>query len=181
MIGLALLSGCKDKDSTSNKSGAAANATSSNAAADPTSISGEGDAEAVKAMNEELAKRWTKTQDGWVSEYPSKTYIATGERAGPESFYRQIKELKFQVQPDEISEADKLNGFQFQGTCQFNPSSVRTYNDPNAFGPPRWSDWHTVQGTVHIDKRKGQWLFSGIQGYLVNGTKPDAGTLSKLK
>src|SRR5258708_10550705 len=141
---------------------------------------GRGAREAVKALCEELSRHWLMPPDGWVSEYPAKTYIASGQRAGPESFYRQIKELKFYIQPGQISESDKLNAIQFTGTCEFTNSPARVYGDPNAFGPPKWSDWKPSSETVRIEKRNGKWSFASVLGYLTTGTKPADGTISRV-
>ena len=161
--------------------GDTANPDSSVAAKDAGSISGQGDGEAVAFLRQELEKRWLKTPDGWLSEYPAKTYIATGQRAGPESFYRQIKELKFDVEPDDLTESDKLNGIQFRGECRFSHAPKRIYGDPNAFGPLRWSDWTPSNESVRVQKRNGQWSASDGLGYLMSGTKPGEGAVSQLR
>ncbi len=170
----AILGGCSRKDSDgAGGSSAAAN--------DPTVISGKGDAQAVKALAEELAQRWVRAPEGWVSMYPSQTYLATGKRAGPDSFYREMKELKFEVEAGPLSESDKLNGIQYRGTATFSQTPARIYGDPNAFGPAKWSEWKGSFETVSMQKINGRWGFGNAMGYMVTGEKPGAAELGKIK
>src|SRR5947207_14653854 len=78
----------KSSDTASSGSASASGAaTGSGSGVD--APAGQGDSEAVKAVCDELAKHWVKTGDGWVSEFPSQVSLATGKRAGPESYSRQ--------------------------------------------------------------------------------------------
>jgi hypothetical protein len=179
-----MFSACSKSSDTSGSSstGGPPSASAANAAGDGTSaIAGQGDADAVKAVSDELANHWLKTGDGWISEFPSQTYIATGKRASAESYYRQIKALKFYVDPGELSDSDKLNGVQFAGLCQFDHAPVRTFGDPNAFGPKRWSDWHESDESIRVQKKNGQWSFAGNLGYILEGAKPSADIAAQLK
>jgi hypothetical protein len=182
--------GCKEKESASKSSdnssssgGGSPSAGSGSAAAlSADGIAGQGDKEAVQAVCDELAKHWVKTPDGWVSEFPSQVSIATGKRAGPESYYRQIKALKFTLEAGEVSASDKLNGLSYRGTGQFETAPVRLYNDPNAFGQPRWSEWHDSNESVFVEKKNGKWNIAGTAGgWMVSGEKPSAAALAKIK
>ena len=170
-----VVGGCSKKESEGGSG------SSAGAASDPAVISGKGDAEAVKALGDELAKRWLRTADGWISEYPAQTYLATGKRAGPDSFYREIKELKFVLEASGISESDKLNGVQFRGSATFTQAPTRVYGDPNAFGPKKWSEWKGSFETVNVQKVNGRWSFGSNLGYIVEGEKPAAATVAGLK
>src|SRR5687767_3547001 len=88
LAGLAL-GGCEGDDSETGDGSSGGSGSSASSGG----IAGHGHGDAVKYLRDELDKRWLKSANGWISEYPSKTFIATGERAGPESFYREIKEL----------------------------------------------------------------------------------------
>jgi hypothetical protein len=186
-VGIALLLlfavGCGKKDASGSDAKTSASPAANAGAAASSSDSGAGqeNPEAVAALNEELARRWLRTPDGWISEYPAKTNVFTGERSGPESYYRQIKELKFNVEPNELSDSDKLNGVQFMGLCKFTEAPMRIYGDPNAFGPPHWSEWTPGTEIVRIEKKGGHWLFAGVMGYVVSGTKPNAATVAQLR
>jgi hypothetical protein len=182
--------GCKEKESGSQSSGSSSSTSGGSSGASSGSgavttadgISGQGDKEAVQAVCDELAKHWVKTPDGWVSEFPSQVSLATGKRAGPESYYRQIKALKFTLESGEVSESDKLNGVSYRGTGQFDTAPVRLFNDPNAFNQPRWSPWHDSNESVFVEKRNGKWNIAGTAGgWMVAGEKPSAAALAKIK
>lgn len=142
-----------------------------------------GDAEAVTAVRNELLQRWVQTSDGWISEFPSQVSLMTGKRAGPESYYRELKSLDFEVQPRDVSDADKLNGLTYRGYVEMKSSPMRLFNDPNSFTPKQWSPWKQSEPAVSsfgVRKVKGQWAVYG-DGYPIMGAKPASGTLGQLK
>lgn len=181
-VGLLLPAGC-NKDSTSNghSAGQTSTASASNAAAE--SISGAGDAEAIAAVRNELMKRWVQTSDGWISEFPSHVSPFTGQRSDAESYYRELKSLDFEVQPRDVSDADKLNGLTYRGYVELKSSPMRLFNDPNSFSQRQWSAWKQSEPAVSsfgVRKVKGQWAVYG-DGYPIMGAKPASGTLGQLK
>jgi hypothetical protein len=170
-LGLVVGIGCSDGESSSGETGSGSGDASAS----------KGDPEAVKAVSEELAKHWAKSPNGWTSEYPTKVRLGTGERAGPESFYREVKDLTFNVDSETLSESDKLNGVSFRGECDFNSIPYRIYGDPASFGPPAWSNWQASWETLRIEKRNGKWIMGGNMNSWVNGTKPSPETVAGLK
>ena len=177
-----LLTGCgKETQSNSQSSAHSNDATASKAGSN--SISGTGDADAVTAVRNELMKRWVQTSDGWVSEFPSQVTLMTHERAGPESYYRQLKSLDFEVQPRDVSDADKLNGLTYRGYVELKSAPMRVFNDPNSFSSKQWSPWRQSEpagSSFGIRKVNGQWAVYG-DGYPIMGAKPASGTLGQLK
>lgn len=142
-----------------------------------------GDAEAVAAVRSEMMKRWVQTADGWISEFPSQVSLMTGQRAGPESYYRELKSLDFEVQTRDVSDADKLNGLTYRGYVELKSSPMRLFNDPNSFTPKQWSAWKQSEPAVSsfgVRKVKGRWAVYG-DGYPIMGAKPTSGTLGQLK
>ena len=128
-------------------------------------------------------KRWMATPDGLVSEFPSHVFLATGKRSDAESYYRQIKELKYEIETLEISDSDKLNGVQFRGYCHLKSSPMRLYNDPNSFGGKTWSQWKQsdeATAIAAIIKKNGKWDFP-TDSFLVTGAKPSESTVAQLK
>jgi hypothetical protein len=185
ILGWSLLAGCGKKDSGgSSTGGSSANGPSGEASAGaPGTIGGTGDPDAVNAANAEIAKHWVSTPDGWISEFPSHVYIATGKRSDAESYYRQLKELKYDIQPGELSDADKLNGLQFYGRCVNRASPMRVFNDPNEFIGKKWTEWkQSGEGMAAfvVQKKNGQWICDG-DSYFVTGTKPSDSTVGQLK
>ena len=177
-----LLAGCgKDSASDSHSSSQSSSDSASNAGTE--SISGAGDAEAVAAVRNELMKRWVQTSDGWISEFPSHVSPFTGQRSDAESYYRELKSLDFEVQPRDVSDADKLNGLTYRGYVELKSSPMRLFNDPNSFSTKRWSAWKQSEPAVSsfgVRKVKGQWAVYG-DGYPIMGAKPASGTLGQLK
>lgn len=182
VTGLLLLAGC-GKDSTSDSHSSSQSSSGSASKAGNEAISGIGDAEAVAAVRSEMMKRWVQTSDGWISEFPSHVSPFNGQRADAESYYRQLKSLDFEVQPRDVSDADKLNGLTYRGYVELKSSPMRLFNDPNSFTPKQWSAWKQSEPAVSsfgVRKVKGQWAVYG-DGYPIMGAKPGAATLGQLK
>jgi hypothetical protein len=182
VTGLILVAGC-NKDSASDSRSSSQSSGGSASKAGDEAISGMGDAEAVAVVRSEMMKRWVQTSDGWISEFPSQVSLMTGQRAGPESYYRELKSLDFEVQPQDVSDADKLNGLTYRGYVELKSSPMRFFNDPNSFSPRQWSAWKQSEPAVSsfgVRKVKGQWAVYG-DGYPIIGAKPASGTLGQLK
>lgn len=181
-VGLLLIAGC-NKDSASDSHSSAQSGSASASKGGNEAIPGTGDVDAVTAVRNELMKRWVQTPDGWVSEFPSQVTYLTQQRASAESYYRQRKSLEFEVQPQEVSDADKLNGLEYRGYVELKSTPMRLYNDPNSFKPKQWSPWNQSEpagSTFGIRKVKGQWAAYG-DGYPIMGTKPSSATLGQIK
>lgn len=165
IIGLAsliTLTGCSDEDSGSDGSSAAS------------SVVGTGDPDALNAIRAELDKHWLKTSDGWVSQYPARETNA----------YRQVKEFKFEINSGELSDADKLNKFEFAGSCM--PEvTIREYGFYERFGTvanTQWSPWKEEFLRIQVSKNDGQWsVKTGIDDWLLTGTKPDPSAVPTMK
>jgi len=182
VTGLLLLAGC-GKDSASDSHSSSQSSSGSASKVGNEAIAGMGDAEAVAAVRSEMMKRWVQTPDGWISEFPSQVSLMTGQRAGPESYYRELKSLDFEVQPRDVSDADKLNGLTYRGYVELKSSPMRLFNDPNSFTAKQWSPWKQSEPAVSsfgVRKVKGQWAVYG-DGYPIMGAKPASGTLAQLK
>jgi len=179
-FGLLCFGGCGKHDAGSGGDSSSADAGAA-ASGGGGPLSGTGDPAAVKFLCDELRKHWVATPDGFTSEYPSHVYIATGLRADAESFYRQIKELKFVVETQDLDNADKLNGITYEGYCKFQSSPTRKFNDPNELIGKHWTPWaQSNEEAVRVEKKNGQWS-AHSNSYLVDGTQPTASTLAQLK
>lgn len=176
---ICLSTSCKKSDGTASGSSGGSSGTSAAGG-----ISGTGDdPAAVAAARDEIAKHWVSTPDGWISEFPSHVYIATGKRSDAESYYRQIKDLKFELESRDLSDSDKLNGVQYRGYCTILSAPIRLYNDPNSFGGKTWSPWKqsdVATSAFYVEKVKGQWKFSG-DSFAISGTPPTPSTVGQLK
>jgi hypothetical protein len=137
------------------------------------------DKEAQNAALAELQRHWQKGPDGWT------TAITSGSPYAPEHFLRQYRTLTVaELQVEDLSESDKLNGFEWVGELKFKPTSCR---EAGAAGSPvldgmsnvvvtrpqgRWSQWvDFTPGPMHFQKQKGRWQFQWDGSYL-RGTLP---------
>lgn len=139
------------------------------------------DREAQSAAVAELQRHWLQKPDGWT------TAIVSGSPYAPEHFLRQCRALTvLDLQPAELSEADKLNGVEWQGQATFKPTSCReaggdggmVLDGMGSFGPNRqrgqWSPWvNFTPGPLHFQRAKGAWEFRWDGTYL-RGTLPGA-------
>jgi hypothetical protein len=111
--------------------------------------------------------------------------VVSGSAYAPEHFLRQCRALSVQeLQPANLSEADKLNGLEWEGQATFKPTSCReaggdggmVLDGMGSFGPNRqrgqWSQWvDFTPGPVRFQKTKGGWEFRWDGTYL-RGTLP---------
>ena len=95
----------------------------------------------------------------------------------------EIKGLDVQIQDNGITDADKLNGFEWSGSIVIRCNSIRDFYNA-------WSEWRMGCGQnglsatyVPLSKWKGQWLFysNGRLAHLwfpPNATTTEAAPLS---
>lgn len=134
---------------------------------------------AQAAATAELQKHWLKRPDGWT------TAVVSGSAYAPEHYLRQCRALTVnEMQPAELSEADKLNGLEWDGQATFKPTSCReaggnggmVLDGMGSFGPNRvpgqWSAWvEFTPGPLRLTKSKTGWEFRYDGSYL-RGTLP---------
>jgi hypothetical protein len=137
------------------------------------------DREAQNAALAELQRHWLKGPDGWT------TAITSGSPYSPDHYLRQYRALTAaDLQVEDLSESDKLNGFEWVGELKFKPTSCR---EAGGQGGPvldglsnvvvarqqgRWSQWvDFTPGPLHFQKQKGRWQFQWDSSYL-RGTLP---------
>lgn len=140
------------------------------------------DHEARDAGWAELQKHWLRGPDGWTAA------VVSGSPYAPEHFLRQYRALVVdEVQPEQLSEADKLNGIEWEGQLTFKPTTCReaggdggmVVDGMGSFGPTRqrgqWTAWvDFTPGPMHFQKIKGQWEFKWDGSYL-RGQLPSGG------
>ena len=112
----------------------------------------------------EVMKHWSKAQDGWI------TARNTGSSFAPIEFLRQVRELKVEgVREYDLSDSDRLNGFEWAGEASFKQTPCRETGDQGIVldgmagisvfrQRGRWSQWIEFQPeAVKIQKVKGKW------------------------
>jgi hypothetical protein len=139
----------------------------------------EADREAQAAAMAELQRHWRQGPDGWTAA------IVSGSPYAPDHFLRQCRALTIKAMvPQDLSESDKLNGSEWVGRAEFQPTSCR-----ESGGQPgmvldgmsnvvvnkqsgRWSQWvDFTPGPLRFAQQKGHWQFNWDATYL-RGTLP---------
>ena len=112
----------------------------------------------------EVMKHWSKAPDGWI------TARNTGSSFAPIEFLRQVREFTVEgVREYDLSDSDRLNGFEWAGEVSFKQTPCREAGDQGIVldgmagisvfrQRGRWSQWIEFQPeAVKIQKVKGKW------------------------
>jgi len=122
------------------------------------------DQAAVEFVLAELKKHWVKGADGWTTQFQQ--YNLLGEVMPdrvPDVLYRQLREFKYAIEPEEISESMKLNGTDYRAAVSIEKTSERFYRRVETWeGPQGWSLWEDVFPSfgLAVERRNGKWLIS---------------------
>jgi hypothetical protein len=134
--------------------------------------------DAADAVMAEIKNHWVTGADGWI------TARTSGSAYAPDHFIRELREITVvDVQPDDVSDADKLNGIDWSGSVTFKQSPCREAGDPGmaleGLSTPtvdrqkgqwcQWVDWQP--DPVRIQRTKGQWQIDQ-DTWLLRGTIP---------
>ena len=93
----------------------------------------------------ELRRHWLKGSDGWT------TAIVSGSPYAPDHFLRQCRALTIkEMVPQDLSESDKLNGFEWVGRANSSPR-------PAAKAAGRPGMVLDGMSNVVVSKQAGQW------------------------
>src|SRR5882724_11982758 len=145
------LAGCSKSDSDKSGGGGAAG------------VSGK-EREAQDTAMAEIAKHWAKAPDGWIMARNDGSSFASIR------YLREFRELTVEsVQANELSEADRLNGFEWAGEVSFKKAPCREAGEPGVMldgmgsvtmmrRRGAWSQWIDHQPeALRVQKVKGQW------------------------
>jgi hypothetical protein len=111
--------------------------------------------EADEAAQRFIDKSFSKCGDSYLGSIPGRLWAT----------YSQVKGLSVSTQPQDLSAADKLNGYEWIGQIRIECSSVRDFSQLRG-----WSQWYSGCGGMAIGvsavyiplyKRNGKWLFYG--------------------
>jgi hypothetical protein len=140
---------------------------------------------AQEAALAEVMKHWSKAPDGWI------TARNTGSSFAPIEFLRQVRELTVEgVREYDLSDSDRLNGFEWAGEVSFKQTPCREAGDQGIVldgmagisifrQRGRWSQWIEFQPeAVKVQKVKGKWQVHQ-DTWLLRGTSPTAADFAK--
>lgn len=141
--------------------------------------------EAQNAALAEVMKHWSKAPEGWITARNTGTSFASME------FLRQVREITAEgVREYDLSESDRLNGFEWAGEVSFKQTPCREVGEPGILldgvvgagvfrQRGRWSQWVEFQPeSVHVQKVKGQWQIHQ-DTWLLRGRVPSAQDFAK--
>lgn len=137
------------------------------------------DQAAAEFVLAELKKHWVKTGDSWTTEFQQ--YNVLGEVMPdliPDTQFRQLREFKYSIEPEQPSESMKLNGTDYRASVNFESTSERFFNRVETWeGPKGWSLWKDVFPSfgMAVERRNGQWIISDSD--LWRGILPDAASV----
>jgi hypothetical protein len=133
---------------------------------------------AQEAALAEVMKHWMKAPDGWI------TARDTGSSFAPIRFLRQLREITVDsVRVYDLSDSDRLNGFEWAGEVSFKQAPCREAGEPGILldglvgininrQRGRWSQWVEFQPEpVKVQKVKGKWQVHQ-DTWLLRGTVP---------
>jgi len=182
-LGLGLSSCNKSGSGGSASSGASGDSASAGPAAGGPQVSG-AELEAENAAIAELQKHWTKGPNGWTSA------IVSGSPYAPDRYLRQFRDLTVErVESYDLTDADKMNGFDWAGEVLFKRSPGREAGDSGILfdgnagmiqrQPGRWSQWVDFQASaIKVQKQKGKWQVD-TDTMLLRGHPPTAADYAK--
>ena len=125
----------------------------------------------------EMTKHWTKNADGWI------TAKDAGSSFAPVRYLREVRDLSVDsVESSDLSDADRLNGFEWAGTASMKKTPCREAGEPGVVldgmasvtimrRRGQWSQWIDYQPEpVRVQKVKGKWQVQPDNGLLTGAT-----------
>jgi hypothetical protein len=141
--------------------------------------------EAQDVVLADMMKHWVKGPEGWI------TARNTGSAFASIEFLRQMREITVEgVREYDLSESDRLNGFEWVGEVRFKQAPCREAGDQgivldgmagvsNFRQRGRWSQWVEFQPeAVRVQKVKGKWQIHQ-DTWLLRGRAPGAQDFAK--
>jgi len=142
--------------------------------ADGTELSAD-DRAAAEFVQSRLAEHWIKHGSGWTTEFQQRNMLGEVMPGIPDVQYKQYRNLKFTIAPEQLTEAMRLNGSDYRGVASFEQSPVRYYRNRETWeGPQGWSQWSDGDlffHTIAVERRNGKWLIQDDDLFV--GIKPD--------
>ena len=121
-----------------------------------------------------LQEHWLKGPDGWTSRFQLRNMFGEVLPGEPDVLFRQLRDIKFAIEPEAVSESQKLNGTDYRAGVSFEKTSERFYRTVETFeGPAGWSLWEDEFPSfmMAVERRNGKWLISDDD--LFSGIRPE--------
>ncbi len=127
-----------------------------------------------------INQHWIKGADGWTTRFQVHNIFGEVLPGDPDVLFRQIRDLKFTIEPETVSETQRLNGADYRASVTFEKTSERFYRLVQTFeGPQGWSMWRDAFPSwgIAVERRNGQWLISDDD--LWDGVLPEAASVPR--
>lgn len=163
-VGVTSLAGC---------GGGSAGAQVESTRSDGGKLSGD-DREAADFVRAKLEEHWAKGPDGWTTQFQKVNVFGQPLEGTPDVLFHQYREFKFEIDPDPVSESQRLNGADYRANVLFSGTPERFFQTVATFdGPAGWSQWRDSLPTLGlaVERRNGKWLIS--ESDLFNDLRPD--------
>lgn len=134
--------------------------------------------EAQDAVLAAIGDRWLKVDDGWITARDS------GSSFAPIPYLRQVRDISVQgVTSFDLSDADKMNGFEWAGEVTFKQTPCREVGEQGVVleglanqmiyrQKGQWSQWLDFKPeAVPVAKQNGKWRVD-TDTWMLRGTKP---------
>lgn len=133
------------------------------------------DRAAAAFVRSRLDQHWSKLPDGWTTQFEARNVFGQVIAGTPPVLFQQLRQLEFAIEPEGLTEAQRLNGADYRCVAAFRPTPTRYYRPvANWEGPQGWSSWEDGALTLRrlaVERRKGEWLLQDDD--LFQGSKPD--------
>lgn len=131
------------------------------------------DREALAFVRSRIAEHWLEAPDGWTTELRHQNLLGQVLPGLPPVRFHQVRSLAFTLEPEPLTEAQRLNGADYRGAVTFARTAERHYRTVETFeGPPGWSPWTDAwERVLAVERRNGQWLLQDSDHFA--GLLPD--------
>jgi hypothetical protein len=139
------------------------------------------DREATDFVRSKIAEHWVEGSDGWTTELQQKNLFGQVMPGIPAVRFHQVRSVSFTLQPESLTEAQKLNGADYRAQVTFTGTPERHYRTQETYeGPPGWSKWSDGWDRyLAIERRDGKWLIQDSEWF--DGILPSASEIPSGK
>jgi hypothetical protein len=132
------------------------------------------DREAADFVRTRIEEHWAKGSEGWTTELQQRNVFGQTMPGIPEILYRQCREMEFMIDPEAVTEAQRLNGADYRAVVEFARTPERVYRTVQTWeGPEGWSSWEDgiPAYALAVERRNGEWLIE--EDGIFQGLKPE--------
>jgi len=136
------------------------------------------DREAYDFIAARIDEHWLRTADGWTTQFQRMNIGGEVMPGRPDTLYRQLRNITFNVTAVPVSESQRLNGSDYRAEVEFATTALRQFNlVDSGMGPPGWTPWEEhYPSTIAVERRNGKWITTNSE--MFEWIKPNADELA---